>query len=137
MKQKNLIISKWVELSGLSDLWKMHSSIYERVIFKTFKGMNNLIPAYLSDLLIKYVTRRENLHSGNSSLYFTYQTCLVTVLELPPIFVSHLQSRVFKKSIKTHQYSVASHRETNNRLIGYSTCPLPKIANPVNANFPH
>ena len=43
--------------------------INERVIFKvlllTFKGMNNLIPAYLSDLLIKYVSGRENLRSGN------------------------------------------------------------------------
>ena len=46
--------------------------INERVIFKvlllTFKGVNNLIPAYLSDFLIKYVSGRGNLSSGNEHL---------------------------------------------------------------------
>ena len=40
-----------------------------RVIFKvlllTFMGVNNLIPAYLSDFLIKYFSGRENRHSEN------------------------------------------------------------------------
>ena len=52
--------------------------INERVIFKvlllTFKGVNNLIPAYLSDFLIKCVSGRENLRSGNEHLLCVSRT---------------------------------------------------------------
>ena len=83
--------------------------INERVIFKvlllTFKGVNNLIPAYLSDFLIKYVSGRENLRSGNEHLLCVSRTkraigdCsfCVTMVTGPrsgtpslPIFISHL-----------------------------------------------
>ena len=52
--------------------------INEGVIFKvlllTLKGVNNLIPAYLSDFLIKYFSVRENLRSGNKHLLCVSRT---------------------------------------------------------------
>ena len=44
------------------------------MLLLTFKGVNNLIPAYLSDFLIKYVSGRENLRSGNEHLLCVSRT---------------------------------------------------------------
>ena len=84
--------------------------INERVIFKVllliFKGVNNLIPVYLSDFLIKYVSGRENLRSGNEHLlvFHAPNVLLVTVhfvlldrVSGTPslsIFVFHLQIKL-------------------------------------------
>ena len=87
--------------------------INERVIFKVllliFNSVNNLIPAYLSDFLIKYVSGRENLRSGNKHLLCVSRTkrtigdCSFCVagprpLELPPFPYSFLTfSQRFQK----------------------------------------
>ena len=86
--------------------------INEKVIFTvlvlTLKGVNNLVPAYLSDFLIKYVSGRKSaLWQWTSSLCFTYQTCYwwlfilccwTAPLELPPFPYSFLTfSQRFQK----------------------------------------
>ena len=91
--------------------------INERVIFKvlllTFKGVNYLIPAYLSDFLIKYVSGRENLCSGNEHLLCVSRTkraigdCSFCVAgpRLWNSLPSHIRFSpsvsIFKKSLKT------------------------------------
>ena len=94
--------------------------IDERVIFTVllliFKGMSNLIPAYLSDLLIKYVSGRENLRSGNENLLCVSHTkraigdCSFSVAgpclwnALPSHIRFSLSVSIFKKSLKTHLF---------------------------------
>ena len=86
--------------------------INERVIFKvlllTFKGVNNLISAYLSDFLIKYVSGRENLRSANEHLLCVSRTkraigdCSFCVAgpRLWNSLPSHLQSAFSKSPLK-------------------------------------
>ena len=73
----------------------INESVIFKVLLLTFKGVKNLIPAYLSDFVIKYVSGRENLRSGNEHLLCVSRTkraigdlfilcCWTAPLEFPP-----------------------------------------------------
>ena len=78
------VIFRCDRLHPSATLWReLHwLPINERVIFKVqllaFKGMNNFMPAYLSDFFIRYDSRRENL------IFIFILCCWIAPLELPP-----------------------------------------------------
>ena len=94
--------------------------VKERVLFKvlllTFKGINNLTPAYLSDFLIQYASGRIGLRSMNANLLCVSRTrrsfgdnaFSVAGPRLWNSLPTHIRRspsvNVFKKALKTHLF---------------------------------
>jgi len=94
--------------------------IKERVIFKvlllTFKGLNNLIPGYLSEFLIHYTSGRLGLRSENANLLRVLHTrrsygdnaFCVAAPRLWNSIPNHIRLspsvNAFKKALKTHLF---------------------------------